>query len=91
MVLPVLVACGLSFATGFALSHKSNDFSSETTYCEAPSNIIRESYLLEESNKWQKEYEHMEDQWLQCTRDLARISEECNYDIICSEGTCEDQ
>ena len=87
-----LLAVGLlSGLMGFVMSYRPGDFSSEPAYCEAPANVYRENYLLEESTKWQKSYEHMEDQWMQCTLDLVRVSEECSYDIICSDGTCEDK
>jgi hypothetical protein len=88
-LVPLLVTGLLAGLMGFVMSYRVGDFSSEPTYCEAPVNVVRESYLLEESTKWQKSYQEMENQWAQCTRDLIRVSEECNIDIICSDGTCE--
>jgi len=82
-------------AIGFGVGHVAGYNSGRNAVpqqCEAPitlDNSAREEFLLGEATTWQKRFESMEYQWLQCTRDLARVSEELNHETICSEGVCE--
>lgn len=85
------LGCATLFGTGFVVGKA--EVSEVINQCQSPMASFdpsaQETYLAGELDRWHKAYEKMEDQWLTCTRDLARISEEQNADIICSAGVCE--
>jgi len=47
------------------------------------------SGYIEEAEKWIKNYEVLEDKYMDCTRDLANCQNESNADILCIEPYCE--
>jgi len=47
------------------------------------------SRYIEAMEEWIKTYEGMEDQWLDCTRDLVRCQNESNAETLCTEPYCE--
>jgi len=81
----ILFISGISLITGF-LAGQIGTTEEITPYCAYPTSI--ESYVQEEVERWRDLYKKAENQWLACTQDLARISDECNADTICNEQVC---